>query len=433
MFTVFYDFILCILSLLALPKLLWGLLRQGKYQKSFFARFGFGLPKLDPIENNPIFWIHAVSVGEAKAAAPLFQAMKKSHTNARFIISTTTETGQDEAKRSMPGAFHYFYLPFDFSWIIKKVVKKLCPSVVVLVESEFWYHLLKYAKKSGASVLLVNGKLSERSARRFSKLSFFSKKLFSQFDRLCLQSQNHCERFTHIGVEPEKLFVTGNLKLDQPPSQKSLSELDLLKQELGIEKEDRVIVVGSTHALEETWIISALQKVQKTVPKLKIILVPRHPERFDEVASCLKALDISVLRFSERVHKKGNESVILIDCMGLLTTCYQIAEVAVVGGSFIDKVGGHNVFEPVQYGVPTILGPSMYSQIELKDMVLSAHAAKQVSISDLPQVVLELLLKPEIHSKFRESALKLSREMHGCVHETFVKIEPFLKRTIEHK
>lgn len=429
MFTLLYDCCLAVLGLVALPKLLWGLFRKGKYKKSLLARFGAGLPVLSRRNNSPIIWIHAVSVGEAKAASPLFHAIKKNKPGARIVISTTTETGQEEAKRSMPDAAHYFYLPFDFSWLMKKAVQKIGPNALILVESDFWYNLLKIAKNSGASVLLVNGKMSLRSMRRFKKIPFLSKRLFRQFDRLCLQSQNYSDRFLQAGAQSDQIAVTGNLKYDHPIQQLPFADRARMKEELGITPKERVIVIGSTHAPEEECILSETKKI----PQCRILLIPRHPERFEEVAGKLRSQGFSVLKWSESAQKRGDEQVILIDRMGLLTTCYQLADVAIVGGSYVETVGGHNVFEPVQCGIPTLFGPYMHSQLDLRDLLLSANAAKQVPLPELERAITELLHSSEKHAKLRESALTISDEMRGASQRTFAEIASFLKTRIEHK
>ncbi len=433
MMTLFYDFILFLLALFSLPKLLWGLIRYGKYRSSLLARLGIGLPDFSSKSDRLVVWIHSVSVGEAKAAAPLFKLIKTKYPEAQILVSSTTETGHGEAKRSMPGAAHYFFLPFDFSWIIKKTIKRLCPDALILVESDFWYHLIKYAKKAGSSVLLVNGKVSERSSRRFKKIPFFAKTLFDTFDHLCLQNQTYYDRFIDMGAEPAKLSITGNIKLDHTPPKLSSSEADLWKQELGISNEDKVIVIGSTHDPEEQWLMTAINKIKESIPKVKVLLVPRHPERFADVALRLQSQGFSVLKYSERDRKKGNEQVILIDAMGLLTTCYQLGEVAIVGGSFVQHVGGHNVFEPIQCGIPVVFGPHMHGQPELRDMLISANAAKESTIPELPHILTEFLHDRETYSKYQQSAIKLAEEIQGSADRTFEIVSPFLKRGIEVK
>ncbi|MFI5334976.1 MAG: 3-deoxy-D-manno-octulosonic acid transferase, partial [Chlamydiales bacterium] len=322
---------------------------MGKYRETLKQRFGLKLPDVSLLPGEKLLWIHAVSMGETRAVIPLFRLIRAQFPHVKIVISTTTETGHAEARRSMPEAKSHFFLPFDFSWIIKKFMRHLRPSCLILVESDIWYHLLNLAKKHGASVLLVNGKISERSTHRFQKIPAFSKQLFSQFDLYCVQNDLYRERFFSLGAPISKLHVTGNIKLDVIAKPMSSTEKQSFKEELGITDTDRVLVIGSSHEPEEEWLLSALDAVWKHIPTLKVVLVPRHPERFSRVAALLHEKHIDTLIYSKRSEKRGGERVVLIDAMGLLNSCYQIAEVAIVAGSFLPSVGGHNIFEPIIY------------------------------------------------------------------------------------
>ena len=200
MFSLLYDFSLLLLGLIALPKLLWGRLRYGKYRESLPSRFGKKLPSLE--RKDLTIWISTISVGEARAAVPLLKKMK-AHPNASIVVSSVTETGHAEAKRCMKEADCHFFMPLDFSWIVKKTLQRIKPDVLIVVESDFWYHLMHFAKAQGTKVLLVNGKMSKRSLNRFLKLPFFTKKLFSEFDHLYVQSSRYKERFVQLGLSAD--------------------------------------------------------------------------------------------------------------------------------------------------------------------------------------------------------------------------------------
>ncbi len=413
-FSLFYDLILLLIGLVALPKLLWQCFRLGKYRSSFKARFGLGLP---PIENVDI-WIHTISVGETRAALPLFKELKKNYPQAKIIISNITETGHAEAKRSMKDADAHFFLPLDFSFIIKKAIKKFRPKLLILVESDFWYNLLKSTKKSGAKIALVNGKISERSFKRFMLLPFFRHPLFSLIDCFCLQSETYAERFLKMGIPQEKIHVTGNMKFDIPVKKLTLEEISTWKADLGITPEDRVIVIGSTHDPEEEWLLAAL----KEIPKLKIILVPRHPERFSKIRT------MSDLAYSERAHKTGKERVILIDAMGHLNSLYQLADIAIVAGSFVTHIGGHNVFEPANFGIPVLFGPHMFTQTDLTTAVLTCGAGLQVTLETLPSTVKDLLSDPQKRQAMHLAGLKLADSSRGSSHKTFETIKTLVNK-----
>lgn len=411
MISFFYDLALFIVGLIALPRLLWLWLRVGKYRNSFKARFGMNLPFVDT-QGKKVIWIHTISVGETRAVISLFKEIKKEMPDYKVIISNITETGHAEAKRSMKEADAHFFLPLDFSFLIKKVVKKYHPDLLILVESDFWYHLLKYNKK----VVLVNGKISERSYKRFQKCSFFKDRLFSFIYVFCVQTQIYKDRFISMGIKSHKIHVTGNLKFDQQVPKINTAEW---KENLGITAKDRIVVIGSTHDLEEEWLLSAMPPVWQKIPDLKIILVPRHPERFTKVLKLLTDRGVSTLLYSKRAEKTGKERVVLVDAMGLLNPSYQLAEVAIVAGSFISTIGGHNVFEPAVFGVPVLFGPHMFTQADLVKAVLDAGAGRQVTLQELPQILLDLLENPTLRTQMSKNGLQLADSSRGSSHRTF--------------
>lgn len=429
MFSFLYHFILFIYALCLLPKVLWQWCVLGKYRETLRQRFGLVLPEVTLPPGKKLLWIHAISMGETRAVIPLFRLIRECYPDLYIVISSTTETGHAEAKRSMPQAEAHFFLPFDFSWIIKKFMRKLTPSYLILVESDFWYNLLLEAKKQNATVVLINGKVSERSANRFQKIPVFTKRLFSQFDLLCIQSELYRQRFLSLNIPEERLFITGNIKLDVIPKRMTPFEKQAFKEELGISDADRVLVIGSTHEPEEEWLLSALDSVWKQIPSLKVLLIPRHPERFFQVAAHLKKRHIDTLVYSQRAQKKGGERVVLIDAMGLLNACYQLAEIAIVAGSFVSHVGGHNIFEPIAYHIPVLFGPHMQSQPDFQQLVLQAHAGKQVSLQELPQVILEWLQHPHMREKYVHACEILSAQVQGSTQRTFDHISPYLDFT----
>ncbi len=422
MFSLFYNFSLLLLAIVTLPKLLWQWWIHGKYRESLKARLGISLPPLTLKKGQEVIWIHAVSMGETRAIIPLFRKIRQTYPEAAILISTTTETGQAEARRSMPEADGYFFLPLDFSYIMRRVIDQIQPTILILCESDFWYHLLKIAKEKGAHIQLVNGKVSERSCQRFRKFSFFTRKLFAHFDLLCVQSERYRDRFVSMGISPEKIFVTGNLKFDSPTTKMGLTEQKAFTEFLNIADTDPVLVIGSTHSPEEELILSALDPVWKKFPRLKVLLVPRHPERFEEVAHLIREKGLDCRRLSDK--KKGNERLILIDAMGKLNQCYQIADIAIVGGSYTSHVGGHNIFEPVVFAVPVFFGPHMHSQPDLKEIVVTSKAGKQVTIEQLPATLTEILEDTPLHRQYVDACNHLAQSVQGATDRTLSHLFP---------
>lgn len=420
MFSLLYNFILLLLAIITLPKLLWQWCILRKYRKSLKPRLGLSLPSFPVKKGQEVIWMHAVSIGETRAMIPLFRKIRQTYPHSAILISTTTETGQGEAKRTMPEADAHFFLPLDFSWIVRRTLKQLQPTRLILCESDFWYHLLKIAKERGVRIDLVNGKVSERSCQRFRTLAFFTRKLFANFDLLCVQSQRYRDRFISMDIPAEKIFVHGNLKFDVPIKKMGNDECKAFKEFLHITTSTRTLVIGSTHSPEEELLLSALSSVWTKIPELTVILAPRHPERFNEVAHLMQRKKIAFRRFSE---KTGNlKRVILFDAVGTLNQCYQIADLAIVGGSYTAHVGGHNIFEPIAFGVPVLFGPYMHNQPDLAEMILTSEAGKQINIEQLPETLIELLEQPNTYQKYVDACTHLEKSVQGATERTFAQL-----------
>jgi len=288
------------------------------------------------------------------------------------------------------------------SWVVARFPK---PDLLILSEGDLWLQLMKHAKK----VALVSGKISLKSTERLKLFSFFSKRLLSHIDLFCVQSERFEERFLGLGVPASKIKVTGNLKLDIP--------VPALRATPFFSPSDPVIVLSSTHAPEEEWLLSALRAVWDAVPNLKVLLAPRHPERFSQVEKVLENSKIPFISLTRLALQTGEERVILVDTMGELMRCYQQARVAVLGGSFIPHVGGHNIFEPILCGIPVLFGPHMHAQKDLVDLV-APQAGSQVALSELPGVLLHLLQDEGAQSRLAGAACQLARGAQGASKRT---------------
>ncbi len=373
--TLLYNIGLCFFFLISFPKLL-----RKKYRKSICYRLGLKFPRLNIKPHQKVIWMHAVSVGETKALIPLIPHIKKTDPAAFLLISSGTETGHEEAKRSIPSASGYMFLPFDFPWLMSKYLKQLHPDILILCEGELWLNLITKAYRSNCKIYLVNGRLSEKSFARYRKLKSYYKLLLTPIKKLFVQNEMYLKRYQALGVPSDKLICSGNLKLDIEPTKLLPTQLSSFKKELGISAEDRVLTIGSTHEKEEKLLLEAL----RATPNLKILLVPRHPQRFKKVKKLLGTLEISNSSYSNRSNITGKERVILIDAMGLLLTCYQLSHLAIVGGSYIPEVGGHNIFEPTMFGKYVLFGPYMHGQKDLVDQVIQHGVGEEILLKELP-------------------------------------------------
>lgn len=343
-------------------------------------------------------WIHAVSVGEVKAAQPLYKALSKLHPNAFFLITTATLSGQLEAKRLFPLANAFRFLPLDFSWNVRRWVKKLTPKFFFLIESDVWPNLLLELQKGGTKTILASGKISERSFHRFLFFPRLSKKLFDRFTLICAQNKEHYTRFFPLVSDPSKLHIAGNLKFDLEPAEIDLS---YWREKLNFPAE--TIALTCTHAPEEELILETLP-----LNRYFIILAPRHPERFEAIASLLSHKKIPFFRWSRLEERRGGERVLLVDAMGKLPIIYSLSRLAIIAGSYTDKVGGHNILEPSLYGIPVFFGPHMFCQKELASYILKSKAGKQVPLQELRNSIDHFFNSPQEEFLFRQATQSLA-------------------------
>lgn len=325
-----------------------------------------------------VIWVHAVSLGETRAVTPLVKRLQSQ--GIQIVFTTITKTGLEEAKRALPKALLHAHLPFDLPWLIGPIVKRVAPDLLVITETDHWLH---FQEAAGCPIVVVNGKLSKRSFSRFLKVPHFAKLLYGPISHFCLQNSEYEKRFLALGLSPQKLTVTGNLKFDLKAS--PLEDLEKWEEKLGIYPGQPVLTLGSTHAPEEEIFLPIIKKLLLAFPDLKILLVPRHPERFDEVATLLSEQEIAFTRYRQQ---EANAPVMLVDAMGVLSSCYALSTAAFVGGSLTKHVGGHNLVEALVYGIPTLHGPYMHGQPDM------AHLGIEVTEKNLLATLLDVLVDP---------------------------------------
>jgi len=378
---MFYNFFLFLSFFLFLPKYFFH-----KKPLKLFERLGLRKYWIKIPNGKKLIWVHASSLGELKAASGLIKSLKE---HGHILVSVFSDTGYKEAK-SMSFVDDVIYLPVDFSFVMRPLLKSLKPYLVVIVETEFWYNFLRYAKFFGAKVVLVSGKLSQRSFKRYKKLSFFFRKVFSYIDHFIVQNTTYATRFENLGIGKEKISVGGNLKFDfSPPTLSNKEEIEF-KNKLMVTNDDIVVTIASTHHPEEQMLLSILTQVAEKIGNLKVLLAPRHPNRFLEVEKILKEKKTAYCVLD---NVKDTARVILVNKMGMLNSCYQVSNLAIVGGSFISHIGGHNILEPIFFRVPVIFGPYMEKQYDLVNNVLHYNCGKQIPIGELANFLLNIFTK----------------------------------------
>ena len=354
-FTLLYFVVALLLHLLALPFLLF-LSFKAKYRESIPARFF--LKKNPPFKSRGI-WFHVCSLGEARALKPIVEQLE----DVDIAISTITHTGHAEASKYRA---EVRYLPFES--LLPFWIKKA--DTLVVLEAEFWYMLFVVAKARGARVVLLNARMTERSFPKYMRLRWLYVKMFERVDKLFCQSEADKERFIALGAK--NIEVVGNIKLAQKV------EVSKTYQGLGVE----TIVAASTHEDEERWIVEAFLKYQQTHPS-KLIVVPRHPERFNAVYTLLQTLSgsgVNVARWSEKENFEAD--IVLVDAMGELNNIYAISDIAILGGAFREDIGGHNPLEPAHFGCKIITGQHAFMQAELFKYVHNVQVVGSEAIED---------------------------------------------------
>jgi 3-deoxy-D-manno-octulosonic-acid transferase len=368
-------------------------------------------------------WIHAVSVGEVNAAIPLLRKLKHAYPDQPVILSTITDTGQKVAREKAPEGTAIVYLPFDLGFILSRCFAQVKPKLFIVIETELWPNIFRVAHERGVSVLVLNGRISAKSSKGYQKVSFFMKKVFDHVALFCMQSDADAERIRLIGADDNKVRVSGNFKFDMDISQ---DVPDWVKGLSG-----PVIIAGSTHAGEEQIIIDAYRENVYLFPGLKLIIAPRHPERFKEAEEVIIRSDIRYLKRSE-ISAEGRELrarssfILLLDTVGELTAVYSIADIAVLGKSF-EGFGGQNPLEPAYWGKPVIFGPHMENFPFVKKFIEEGAAFEVTSIS-LAKKIKELLMQPEKAKAAGEHARAFYLKNSGAVDRALKTIEEFINK-----
>jgi len=400
--SILYDFIFLIFGLIYLPHLLL----TKKFHKGFWQRLGFyqkGLNSKDSI------WLHAVSVGEVVAIKPLWERLREEFPDKRIVVSTITRTGNELAKRFSTKGEAVFYLPFDFSFIINNILKRINPSVLIIAETEIWPSLISCCHKRNCPIILVNGRVSDKAFRRYRLVRFALKGVLEKIGIFCARANDDREKFVFLGAPPERVKVSGNTKYCDTKDNKRVGDIKDIKRTLKIDDTDLVFTAGSTHKGEEEIILRVFGKLKSSFPNLHLILAPRHVER---------AGDIKRLA--------GNPAVTVVNKFGILKDLYSISDVVFVGGSLV-KHGGHNIIEPAMFGKPILFGPHMFNFKDVAGEFLKNSAAIMVKDADELEMNCKRLLADEgERRRFGENAKRVVSKNQGAVEICAVEIRKVL-------
>jgi 3-deoxy-D-manno-octulosonic-acid transferase len=395
---ILYNIILFTSALIIAPYYLLKIIFAGKYRKSIVPKLGGRQAKiLADLKNAPRVWIHAVSVGEVTAAAPIAACLKKKKPEVEIIFSTSTETGQEMAKKIIKDTSALIYFPLDIPAVVVKVIKMAAPDVFVLVETEIWPNFLSVCRKRSIKTLMVNGRLSPRSYRRYQLTNFLWKRVLNNLDFAGMISKVDAQRLEDIGMDSTKIEVLGNAKYDGLASMVSPSLEEEISRRLSAQKDERFFVAGSTHPGEEKIVINVYRQLLQRYPDFKLILIPRHIERTDDVIKLLRREDLNdVIKLSEinNGKQRKDERIIVVDVIGELFKVYSLASVVYCGGSLVPR-GGQNILEAAAWGKVIFYGPSMEDFSAEKDLLEEAGCGITIrNKEELLQGIIRLLDNP---------------------------------------
>ncbi len=421
------NLVYLITLILASPWLVYNAIRKGKYRQGWAAKF-LGRVPWRSRERTGI-WLHAVSVGEVNLLQPLLAAIEEKHPDWECVISTTTRTGYELARQKYAPR-SVFYCPLDFSWAVRNALRRIHPQLLVLVELELWPNLIRWTRRSGVPVAVVNGRLSASSARGYSRIRFIIRRLLQATSLVAVQNDEYAERFRQLGTTEDQLHVTGSLKFDGIEMDRENPASQQLAALAGIEKQDIVFLAGSTQAPEEQLAVSVFRELVDDYPRLRLILVPRHPERFAEVASMLDQQEVEWIRRSELTADRQNTAarILLVDAMGELGAWWGTAQIAFVGGS-LGKRGGQNMIEPSGYGAAVSFGPHTQNFRDIVEMLLQHDAAIVVQDrQELAAFVKRCLEDPEFARQLGQRAQQFVASQNGATDRTLALLESLLNR-----
>jgi 3-deoxy-D-manno-octulosonic-acid transferase len=427
-----YTFVTATLVVLASPYFLWRGLWTGKYLGTLRERLGWGKgpvwaaepgarPCSASLHDTPQrgvhaggIWVHAVSVGEVLAARPLVERLKERFPARPVFVSTTTITGNAVARRSLTRADGIFYAPFDWPRPVRRALERVRPQLLVLVETEIWPNLIHEARRRGIRVAMVNGRLSPKSSRRYAWVQRWLSRVLAEIDLFLMQSEPHAERIRGIGAPDDRVHTTGNLKYDALSRDGASPQLAHLIGAPG----GPLFVAGSTMAGEEEAVLAAFRALRGAIPEARLVIAPRHPERFDAVFALVTASGLRCARRSALDRPWQDAEVLLLDTLGELASLYSLATLVFVGGSLV-PTGGHNVLEAAVYGKAVIVGPHMHNFQEIADVFGAAQALIQVPTTEaLASTVVELARDEARRTRVGEAARTLVDRHRGAVDRT---------------
>lgn len=419
-----YSFLLYLLTPILLIYLTIRAIKSADYRGRWGERFG--LTKLRATD----ILLHSVSMGETQAAIPFIKAIQQQYPQFSITVTTTSPTGSQLVRKALGDSVQHCYLPFDLPLCIRRFLRQVQPQLLIVMETELWPNLLHQAKQRGSQVVLANARLSAKSAAGYQKWAKLSGPMLQQLDAIAVQTAEEAERFISLGVAADKVRVCGSLKFDLSLDSAKLAPYLALKQQW---QRSAVWVAGSVHPGEFEAVLACHQQILQRWPDALLIMVPRHPEQFDNAANAIKNAGLSVVRRSAQQPVIETTQVLLGDTMGEMLGWYACGDLAFVGGSLI-VMGGHNPLEPAALGLPILQGPNYRDFLEISSCLQQQGAMQIVTNGDeMARAALALLSDPQQQAQAGNAGLAVVERNRGTLQRQFAVVAPWLEQLAQHR
>ena len=422
---VLYSLLLYLAIPVILMRLLFRSLRAPNYLRRWAQRFGWFTPPPSFDPSLQTIWIHAVSVGETIAAAPMVRQLQRRHPQIQILLTSMTPTGSDRVVELFGETVLHSYIPYDLPGALNRFISRLNPTLLILMETELWPNTIHYCHKRGVNLLLANGRLSERSARGYGRFPALTKDMLEKIDCIAAQASSDATRFIALGARENRVSVTGSLKFNVESEALEDSETSLFES---IKVSGRtVMIAASTRDKEEEKVLTAFEQCCEQDSELLLLLVPRHPERFGRVVKLCKERGFKTARRSQSKNLDQSTQILIGDSMGEMMNYYRLADIAFVGGSLVDT-GCQNVLEPAALGIPVITGPSQYNFAAICSQLEQAGGLRTISDErELADFVIQLLRDPGLRQQMGARGKELIEANQNALPAVLEIIDRFVK------
>ena len=430
---VLYNILAVLIVILAIPVFILRLIREQGFAQRLWQSFGFlSTQDMEPVAHKDCIWLHAASVGEIVAASPIIKEIREAFPGKPILVSVVTATGYAMAKRIITDADSIIFYPFDLPFVSYGVVKRIRPSAFLMVETELWPNFLRALRHFSVPVMMVNGRISDKSVGRYRYLGSVLKNMLATVDRFCMQSAIDAEYIVRLGADPRRVVVTGNTKFDQNYTSVTLKEKEDICRQMGLEHAYPVMVAGSTHNGEEDILLTALQQVRKSFPNIKLVIAPRDIMRVEELAGLVSSFGfVAISRTVLQKSHSERHDVVLLDTIGELGKIYSIGTIVFVGGSLV-ATGGHNILEPAAHGKPILVGPHMFNFKDTYALFSKREACITIdSATNLADKILYILNNEQLRLHMQNETLDIIEENRGAAKKSMIYLREILNQSEE--